>query len=440
MTTAEFKTKEMIEFFTKVCERTFTDSRMGMRALTRTFMIFRRFDSVYSRQPLEDAVKSIFGRNEKTGEYATLFSPAVVRSYPSTTRVAVTAARGSGETEVLITNYNRPSGDWKNFEREDDCHREFKIWEAAVATSAAPFYLPVFKMSRKDSEYIDGAVYANCPAKLALDEGRKLWPGDAAALDILLSLGTGLQGQRPDKIPTAVKFGGFTALQKMIERQLDSERSWTTLEDNTDPPTKHRMYRLNPSLEGKYVELYHYNEVPRLLREVTEWSETVAAVAIKNIADTMVASLFFFEPESTGGFQRNNNNHILLKGSIRCRLLHQSDAILKLLRERIKCFYYEELSREDVLKLRGPLPAAPTRLKPMKDAVSNSTNPVEMERLRDNGSVRKFRLVFEASPKDIWAYQMISIEFKDSQFRFPISGFPATMEQLESRAKQVWLQ
>jgi len=63
------------------------------------------------------------------------------------------------------------------------------IWEAALATFAAPIYLPTF---RKDTTiYVDGAMYANCPVRLALEGKDRIWHHDGASLDVLVSLGTG---------------------------------------------------------------------------------------------------------------------------------------------------------------------------------------------------------------------------------------------------------
>ncbi len=44
---------------------------------------------------------------------------------------------------------------------------------------SAPFYLTPFKKGGTD--YVDGAIYANCPAKVALDKKGKLWPTTARA-------------------------------------------------------------------------------------------------------------------------------------------------------------------------------------------------------------------------------------------------------------------
>ena len=142
-----------------------------------------------------------------------------------------------GDTESLIANYNRPLGNWQRFEREDDDAKDMRIWEAARATSAAPFYLPPFFKQPRDYSYVDGAVYANCPAKVAIEEKDELWPENGASLDILLSLGTGIQSRKKDKMSKLVRYGVLTPLFKMFERQMDT-KSWDDLVRMSPPSVK----------------------------------------------------------------------------------------------------------------------------------------------------------------------------------------------------------
>lgn len=62
------------------------------------------------------------------------------------------------------------------------------MWEAARATSAAPFFFPPFKFS--DMTLYDGGLLRNNPARVALDEARSIW-GDSVTIDAFVSLGTG---------------------------------------------------------------------------------------------------------------------------------------------------------------------------------------------------------------------------------------------------------
>lgn len=160
----------------------------------------------------------------------------------------MTTARDERETEHIITNYNRPLGGWTRFEREGDADKDMKIWEAALATPAAPFYLPPFYKKPGNADYIDGAVYANCPAKVANEEVGKLWPNEGISLDILLSLGTGRQAKKKPKIPKATRYGVFIPILHMFERQMDTDRIWDDLVRNSH--VRDRLRRLNPNVQG----------------------------------------------------------------------------------------------------------------------------------------------------------------------------------------------
>jgi len=469
MTISHVKTEHMIQFFTKVSTDTFANSRAGNRVFTRTLMIFRGYDSVYSEKPLEDALKQFFGSipshdaQEQRPRFTSLFAPAVTRNYSNTTRVAVTAARDDGDTEILISNYNRPSGQCEQFEREDDLARDLEIWEAALATSAAPFYLPAFRKAATDSDYIDGAVYANCPARVAMDEKSKIWPGDVASLDALVSLGTGRQGPRPDKLPTAVKFRGFTALQKMVQRQLNTEKLWEGVCDATDAPKKARLHRLNPQLDGgaKYVELYHYKEIPRLLKETQGWAAArgKGLEKIQHVARILLACLFFYEPANDSwdigenAAPQRQPPQLKFKGSVRCRLWHQSTAVAELLKRKVAGFFHAEMSVEEANAVvatdsitlqdqqhreRQHLTAS-RNWKRMVDLTSGSSSPEEMVKVRDHEGcdTAKFRLDFEVKMYNAAAIQVVAVELEGAPVgaKFVISGFPATFAELRSRAQ-----
>ncbi|KAK4185799.1 hypothetical protein QBC35DRAFT_502844 [Podospora australis] len=441
MTSSDFKTKDMIEFFTKTSKETFSDSRAGVGFVTRGLMVFRRYNSVYSEKPLITALKKVLG------DRASLFAPVTSLAYRGATRVAVTAARDDGETEVLISNYNRPSGECERFEREDDLSQDFMTWEAAVATSAAPFYLPLFRKASTDADYIDGAVYANCPARVAMDERSKIWPGEGAALDALIGMGTGKQGPKPDKLPTAVKFGGFTALNRMIQRQLDTERMWDGVCESTDAPKKARLHRLNPELPpGKYVELYHCDEVPRLLKDTTDWARGAGRSQIRQVARILMASLFYYEPPEG---ESEVTEHGVFRGSIRCRLRHQSTAIGQMM-HKLRGFFHTELTQEEALDERNSLAAPEKSWTPMVISGTRSARPEDMVGVWDsqeayggNGGIAKFRLDFKIKAPENGNVQVIAVEFKgegEQGVKYVISGFPATVAELRSRAQRIWLQ
>jgi patatin-like phospholipase/acyl hydrolase len=119
--------------------------------------------------------------------------------------VAVTATDEAGKVAIILANYSRKDSSRTkrrkghyDFPRPDNPELELKIWEAAAATSAAPFFFKPFVHGPTKRTYLDGALYNNNPVKLVHRERKLLWPDVADRHpDILLSIGT---GQNEDEI------------------------------------------------------------------------------------------------------------------------------------------------------------------------------------------------------------------------------------------------
>jgi hypothetical protein len=310
-------------------------------------MLLRIFDSVFKTSPLKETLINFFGSN------TSLFSSTRAKYHECTTRVVVISAKGSAASRCPITSYNRPNlQNCSDFEREDNEDMDMKIWEAALATSAAPFYFRPFSKEETKKKYFDGALCANCPVEPALEEMNKLWPNNSVSLDLLVSLGTGAQN-REVSIPTAVKIGGFDALCAMLHSNLDTQKLWDKFESGfAVSDFKGHLRRLDPPIEGDYVALYHYQKMADLKKMVDDWARTSdGAVLIKDIADALIASLFFFEPDENA--IPSSPNHLLdpsydvLHGTIRCRLSHESIELKRLLEDWVDSFWYAKVSEDD---------------------------------------------------------------------------------------------
>jgi hypothetical protein len=423
-------TESMIKFFEKAAKATFGKSRTWSSKATRALMILGRYDSQYSATPLTSELSTFFG-----GE-TSLFAPATSRNFQSTTRVAVATARDEGETECIIANYNRPLGNWARFEREDDAEKDMKIWEAGLATSAAPFYLPPFRKQPENADYIDGAVYANCPAKVAIEEMGKLWPNEGTSLDILLSLGTGHQTKKKPKIPKAIRYGVFIPILHIFERQMDTERIWDELVRNSTANVKTRLHRLNPGVHGRlgnYVDIHHHEELKHLLDSVDEWTNTSCGAAhIRQISNILIANLFFFEPDPENLPKEGS----ILRGSVRCRLKHESEAVQVLLEKRVVGFWHTAVTKAEVPEVHG---LTNGRWRSIRDISGGRNRPEKM--ITEEGNIKKFRLNIQI-PYEAGAasYQVLAVQLVGEQDKIPISGFPATMEELSQRSKAEWLQ
>jgi predicted acylesterase/phospholipase RssA len=441
---------EMTKFFSEVSEKTFSQTTAGFiskfgplkKVTTYALMVLRLADSVFSSEAMKEGLMKFFKNHETS-----LFAPAL-HSQPSTTRVAVTSAKDSGQTTCLITSYNHPLGNpANNLEREEDSGKDMKIWEAALATSAAPFYLPPFEKKETNTNYVDGAVYANCPAEVAYGELEKLWPEKGASLDFLVSLGTGDQKAKDNETPTLVNLGFFVSIRAMFQRQLDSKSSWYKFEQQTAPQNiRSRLYRLDPPLQGDHVELYEYKRLQELQESATGWSKTVAAARIQEIADTLIANLFFFEPDDleAGHSPVLRQSHLsdpsynILAGSIRCRLSHGSPQLERLLDEMVEGFSYAQMTSDntaDVGRVQNWSEVEhPLGQRRLLDVMVSETQPA-------GHAIRKFRLPYTfVVKKNNSMFHVLAVNLKRCEKKIAISGFPSTIDDLQRRSKLKWLQ
>ncbi|OIW34180.1 hypothetical protein CONLIGDRAFT_677892 [Coniochaeta ligniaria NRRL 30616] len=454
---------KMMNFFADISRKTFSTSVLK-KITNYAFMVLRIADSVFSADSLRRGLQEHFHPQETA-----LFAPAMHTGIMSSgTRVAVTSARDMGQTACLITSYNHPSvsntaaaTNGLLVEREENTDKDMKIWEAALATSAAPFYLPPFEKEETNTKYVDGAVYANCPAQVAYSEMERIWPDAGAPLDTLVSLGTGLQRRRPadEGVPGLVNMGFFVSLRAMFQRQLDSKSSWAAFRDTSCPAAARcRLRRLDPPLgRDDYVELYDHREIEELKMAVARWTGGEAAGEVAEIADSLLANLFFFEPDDVHGPTTTTNRLSdptldTLPGSIRCRLGHGTPELKRLLGEMVEGFYHVQLppspgstAAVDVLKEVARVPEARWEKIAFKIR-GRDARPGEMliaENVGGGGSssVQKFRLPYVFGVrKGSAALQVLGVKLRRCEHLVPISGFPSTFGELARRAKMGWLQ
>ena len=436
--------EHMIKFFEDAATATFGSPNGGTSAFAKAGMFIGTYQSMYSETRLKQKLMDYFGHTTP------LFAPATSSTLQSsTTRVAVTTAKDGpdgGSTQSLIANYNRPQGDWSHFEREDDAAMDMTTWEAGLATSAAPIFLPVFR--KGTTNYVDGALYANCPARLALEEKDRIWQHSGAPLDVLVSLGTGAQ-DREWKLPRILRYSFFSPLLKAFEHQMNSAKNWdSTLEheSTSSPLAGRRLYRLNPNVQGRkgrYVDLDDHAEM-QFLREGIENSQSKTKLlsseeeaTIQRIADMLLANLLFFEPNH----DEQHDTYGILHGSVRCRLPHESQPAQVLLRDKIETLQYATATREEAAAVMGRIP--PNRWEVLSDG-HGSTRPSEMMVFDDDGShsegygdmgrIRMFRLDLTLrTNREDRPYCIVAAKLKGSGELVPISGFPATLAELKER-------
>ncbi|KAK0631489.1 hypothetical protein B0T14DRAFT_559283 [Immersiella caudata] len=429
---------ELTTFFKDAATSTFDQSRVAKFFAKVGMMLFSINDSIYSAESLKEATRDLFGKS------TSLFAPALTPGHSQiSTRVAVTSSVGYAETMTLISNYNHPHG--RNETREEDSSKDMLVWEAALATSAAPLYLPPFEKRESDTMYVDGAVFANCPAAYAYAETKALWPDHAASLDLLVSLSTGNQ-TKPRGQSTLLKFvlnGAIRTFANMLLHQSNSNESWTTFEGSMPSTVKARLYRLDPPLVGDRVALDEYAKMDDLISAVGDWTKTnEGRNKIKQTAEVMLASLFFFEPDEDGIIRatdttgRSTAGRNQLTGSIRCRLPQNSSGLRKLLAEKADSMWSTVLDHGMMLhdsNSSSHIFWEPIRVSGASEKLSNCVNDevgqchvkINCTFVDDAGSHR---------------LHVIALKLKGSEKRVPISGFPATMTALMDRASTRWLQ
>ncbi|KAK3377268.1 hypothetical protein B0T24DRAFT_666036 [Lasiosphaeria ovina] len=472
---------DLAAFFERAARDTFSNPNFGSKALAKAMILLGSCESLYPETNLKQALTNHFGTSTP------LFAPSTSRPFQSTTRVAVTTAKdllNGGSTHSLIANYNRPQGDWAHFEREEDPATDMAIWEAAMATSAAPIFLPEFRKPNNQTPYRDGALYANCPARLALEEQARLWGhdggGGGACLDILVSLGTGHQEGRQLKLPKALRFKFAKPILSAFQQQMNSDAKWDEVEAATPLLTRRRLYRLNPDIKPSrrgrdYVNLDSYDEMPALHAAVTLWAaKPENRLEIRLIARTLMANLFFYEPDATPHFESpglvggssydsgsggGGGSTSVLHGSIRCRLQHDSAPTRALLGDKVSAFWCASASRTEASASAsgngGGMGVPPSRWQVVKhDAGSERIIHSPADMVFDEGDgggdddhrIRRFRLPVDlgrlmqrAGLNEHQPYCVLAVKLTGVDEPFAISGFPATLQELGERARSQWI-
>ncbi|KAF2094251.1 hypothetical protein NA57DRAFT_80664 [Rhizodiscina lignyota] len=442
----------MKEKFLELAKRTFEKDRSGfigrfdpLQLFVKALMLMRVTDSIYSPDPLRECLVELFEPDVR------LFSSPTRTHFQRSTRVAVTSTKDRAANRCLITNYNRQrySSDQSpdliapcedDFEREDEDKLEMKIWEAGIATAAAPFYFPAFYKPETKKDYVDGALHANFPGSYALEEMDNIWStyGVDAALDIMVSIGTGRQ-TRDVALPAALKIGGFDAICTNFHKNIESERLFRDFVNGpgSKPGLQGKIHRLNAEIFGDYVALYEYKKMRDLNAMVSEQTKNTVdgspslSSSISSLANILLANLFFFEPDENfaegmeivtlSPYQKSH--HVKqFKGSIRCRLAYDS-AELKSLVHRIEGFHHAELWLGRTTSVEEPR----WTVIPFSD---NQRNAIRTKRER-------FRVNFTMKTEDeVQKQQVIVVSFRNESLdvKNSISGFPVTLMELKKRA------
>ncbi len=132
-----------------------------------------------------------------------------------------------------------------------------KIWEAARATSAAPFYFPTAVV--EGVKFWDGGLANNNPVLEVLAERSQLYP--QRPVNCMISLGTGFSERKPTKSTLAVLGKGKRILDNVTNVNINHERAREQLGTDGVP-----YFRFNPSTAEDEIGLADYKLLDALAR------------------------------------------------------------------------------------------------------------------------------------------------------------------------------
>jgi len=135
----------------------------------------------------------------------------------------------------LFRNYNFPP----NAKPRNMGECEIPTWKAVRASAAAPGY---FEHVEKDGKiFRDGAMIANNPSGLALNEALNLW--NRRPIELLLSIGTGRTPSTPLLNPCTYS----SLFTQLVNSCTDPDKTHSVLEDLMAPGTYYRLQPESPA-------------------------------------------------------------------------------------------------------------------------------------------------------------------------------------------------
>ncbi|KAK5119234.1 hypothetical protein LTR85_007848 [Meristemomyces frigidus] len=385
-----------INAFAKICDQGFVERPFaGVPVLEQ--MSSLTHGSKYKTRPWQRVLENSLGTEA-------LFGGERKANPKFAIKVGVTATSGTAKDALLISNYSRPrssahSGSY-TLVRCESPDQEFRISEAAAATSAAPGYFKAFYHRSTQKHYLDGAVHNNNPVHVADKEWKLLWPDIADSQpDLLLSIGTaidaGSMAQDLDLRETTIDgsascpvapttqdlnlepgsnsrlkawaqsgkhqvLRNFNTSAKGFDSIVDAQLSWRKFKQNARrsdwPGTKPERYiRFNPDLGCEPPPLDAKRDFDKLGRDVNaELHSCSYRRDAQSVAFQLIASTFYFSRLRLQLVEGTNTHRC--KGMICCRFENDSQHLQELgrflqnqLEFEPEFLFREERRDEDVL-------------------------------------------------------------------------------------------
>ncbi|GKT61521.1 ankyrin repeat protein [Colletotrichum tofieldiae] len=171
--------EECEDAYIRLAKTIFKPKRWKYNCFSRG-MDFLSASERYDSSKLEDVVKAII--KARTGSEK---APLLDLNEDAICKVFVTTVQTDDHQLLLLRSY-------ENKQEVDKHSKEFQLWEALRATSAATTYFKEYR--RGNAGYLDGALKSNNPIFQVHREARDLWPQREA---FLVSIGTGTKPSVP---------------------------------------------------------------------------------------------------------------------------------------------------------------------------------------------------------------------------------------------------
>ncbi|RSL93075.1 hypothetical protein CDV31_014873 [Fusarium ambrosium] len=306
-----WSSSECATMFKKLCNSAFIstwfDSTMrwttGIPVLEK---IGRYWFPRFQTEGLENALIQAFGRNAK------LFGTAHDCQSAFQPRVGLVACQSTG-SPVILANYNRaePADMSYRLIRQTNPDTDWKIWQAARASSAAPTWFASYVHESLDTSYVDGGLHHNNPVRVAWEESTLLWP--RSPLDILVNVGSGstqdaVTSQPAEQPQTQPSWwnklkGSYELFQVAIDHisnSLNSEKIWAQFQRDHQSEGDN-ILRLNSLLDPPLAELHEVTKVAALEEKAQEFwrSRRESKELLDDAANRLVSRSFYFEVKHT---------------------------------------------------------------------------------------------------------------------------------------------
>ncbi|KAF5688686.1 calcium-independent phospholipase [Fusarium denticulatum] len=346
-----WSTDDAINRFRALARRAFTP-RLGLgnsfiKAIAQPF-----YEFLYTSEGIEQSLQDSFGDSNLFGASLGKRNRAGGRDW---VKVGVVSCLQGRNQAKLIANYSRnPRADTD----EDEQSNDFKIWEAARATSAAPTFFQPFIHPETKRTYVDGALMYNNPVSLAYSEVEKIWPGSLAP-DIILSVGTGMvvdsksgemktkHNSKLEPFKKCIPKGYLMRIEAglgIIQSSTSCHEAWKEFKSMsvTDRRLRHNCHRLNVGLKQR-VEMDDVEKMESLVEECEKYlcdgtkmfyydkTYRTAPEHLQTVARRLLASLFYY----VGPLERTMKKGKCV-GKIFCRLEAGSASARELLRDHVR--------------------------------------------------------------------------------------------------------